>query len=82
MTDYSKDFIDKSHNQTSEMAAPKEKKDKAVMKVLGSWSRKGTDEYRRLALKEKLGIISSSLLRSLLDTLDEHDLHPFPLPER
>ena len=76
------DFLDKLHNQTSEIAAPKEKKDKAVMKVLGSWSRKDTDEYRSFALKEKPGIIPSSLLRSLLDTLDEHDLHPFPLPER
>lgn len=76
------DFLDKLHRQTSEMAAPKEKKDKTIMKVLGSWSRKDTDEYRSFALKEKAGIIPSSLLRSLLDTLDEHDLHPFPLPER
>ena len=38
-------FLDKLHNQTSEIAAPQEKKDKALMKVLGSWAGKGTDEY-------------------------------------
>ncbi len=51
MTDYSKDFLDKLHRQTSEMAAPREKKDKAIMKVLGSWVRKGTDEYRDFTRK-------------------------------
>lgn len=40
------DFMSKLHNQTSEIAAPKEKKDKAIMKVLGAWARKETDEYR------------------------------------
>ena len=40
------DFMNKLHNQTSEIAAPKEKKDKAIMKVLGAWARKETDEYR------------------------------------
>ncbi len=55
MMDYSKDFMDKLHNQTSEMAAPKEKKDKAIMKVLGSWARKGTDEYKSFTRKEEAG---------------------------
>ena len=40
------DFLNKLHNQTSEIAAPKEKKDKAIMKVLGAWARNETDEYR------------------------------------
>ena len=44
--DNTNDFLNKLHNQTTEIAAPKEKKDKAIMKVLGSWARKGTDEYR------------------------------------
>lgn len=37
------DFLNKLHSQTE---PPKEKKDKAIMKVLGAWARKETDEYR------------------------------------
>ena len=41
----SNDFLKKLHEQTSEISAPKEKKDKAIMKVLGSWIVKRTPEY-------------------------------------
>ena len=43
----SNDFLKKLHEQTSEISAPKEKKDKAIMKVLGSWIVKRTPEYMK-----------------------------------
>ena len=44
MSEYS-DFMKKLHGQTSGSEDAKTKKDKALMRVIGSWAEKQTVEY-------------------------------------